>query len=186
MTPRLRRFALTAHVTVSVGWVGAVAVFLALAITGLSSHDAQVVRSAYAMMGPAGWFVIVPLCFASLATGLLSSLGTTWGLFRHYWIVVKLAITVLSTLVLLVHMGPIGQISRSAAATTWSGGELEGLRVQLVVESGVALVALVVATALSVYKPQGRTRYGLRKQRAATESVDASAPGRPLGRAAVS
>ncbi|MET8955505.1 hypothetical protein [Streptomyces sp. NPDC004533] len=181
MTPRLRKLALTAHVTVSVGWAGAVAVFLALAITGLASHDALLVRSVYAAMGPTGWFVIVPLCFASLATGVVSSLGTAWGLFRYYWVVVKLVITVLSTLVLLIHMGPIARISRMAAATTWSGGELEGLRVQLVVQSSAALAALVVATALSVYKPPGRTRYGLHKQRATAEAIDAAASSEPLG-----
>ncbi|MGW2649079.1 hypothetical protein ACWC2T_30205 [Streptomyces sp. NPDC001393] len=180
MTHRLRKLALTAHVTVSVGWVGAVAVFLALAITGLTSHDALLVRSVYAAMGTTGWFVIVPLCFASLATGVVSSLGTAWGLFRYYWVVVKLVITVLSTLVLLIHMGPIDRISRLAAAATWSGGELEGLRVQLVVQSGAALVALVVVTALSVYKPQGRTRQGLR-----SKTLDAATTGRTLGSATI-
>ena len=50
MTPRLRKFALTAHVTSSVGWLGAVAVSLAIAVAGLTSHDAQVVRAAYLML----------------------------------------------------------------------------------------------------------------------------------------
>ena len=47
MTASLRKFALTAHVTCSVGWLGAVAGFLALAVTGLTSPDAQMVRAAY-------------------------------------------------------------------------------------------------------------------------------------------
>ncbi|WP_344438926.1 hypothetical protein [Kitasatospora nipponensis] len=172
MTPRVRKLALTAHVTVSVGWVGAVAVFLALAVAGLTSTDAQLVRSAYLVMGLVGWFVIVPLCFASLGTGVVSSLGTSWGLVRYYWVAIKLVITVLSTLVLLVHMGPIGSIARAAAGATWSGGELHGLRVQLVVEAGVALLALLVATALSVYKPPGRTRYGQRWQAGTVSAVN--------------
>ena len=50
MTPRLRKFALTAHVTCSVGWLGAVAGFLALAVAGLTSQDAQMVRAAYLAM----------------------------------------------------------------------------------------------------------------------------------------
>ena len=84
MTPRLRTFALTAHVASSVGWLGAVVVFLALAGVGLTSQDAQTVRGAYLVMEPAAWFVLVPLAFASLLTGLVMSLGTTWGVFRHY------------------------------------------------------------------------------------------------------
>ncbi|MEO7015083.1 MAG: DUF2269 domain-containing protein, partial [Leifsonia sp.] len=73
--------ALTAHVTTSIGWVGAVAVFLALAVAGLTNQNAELVRSSYAVMGLIGWVVIVPLCFASFATGVISSLGTSWGLF---------------------------------------------------------------------------------------------------------
>ncbi|MGH8933676.1 MAG: hypothetical protein ACRDZO_24355 [Egibacteraceae bacterium] len=88
MTPRLRKFALTAHATSSVGWLGAVVVFLALAVVGLTSQDAQTVRGAYLVMEPAAWFVL-PLAIASLLTGLVSSLGTTWGLFRHYWVLFK-------------------------------------------------------------------------------------------------
>ena len=104
MTPGLRKFALTAHVTCSVGWIGAVVVFLALAVVGLASQDAQTVRGAYLVMEPAARFVLVPLAFASLLTGIVQSLGTTWGLFRHYWVLFKLLITVLVTIVLLSYM----------------------------------------------------------------------------------
>ncbi len=107
MAPRLRKFALTAHVTSSVGWLGAVGGFLALAIAGLTSRDDQTVRSVYLMLNLIAWYVIVPLCFASVLTGLVSSLSTTWGLFRHYWVLLKLLITIPSSLMLLVHMQPI-------------------------------------------------------------------------------
>jgi hypothetical protein len=93
MAPRLRKFTLTAHVAFSVGWLGAVAGFLALAVAGLTSQDAQTVRAAYLAMELTAWFVIAPLSLASLLTGLVQSLGTTWGLFRHYWVVAKLLTT---------------------------------------------------------------------------------------------
>ncbi|MEU9702618.1 hypothetical protein [Streptomyces sp. NPDC047981] len=164
MPPRIRKPALTAHVATSVGWFGAVVVFLALAVTGLTTKDALTARSAYITMGVTGWYVIVPLCLASLVTGVASSLGTTWGLLRHYWVTVKLAITVLATGALLLHMPPISHIANAAAAPTWSSDTLTGLRAQLVVQSAAALVALLLATALSMYKPQGRTRHGQRRQ----------------------
>ena len=96
MTPRLRKFALTAHVVSSVGWLGAVAAFLALAVAGLTSRDAQVVRAAYLAMDLIARLVIVPAALASLLTGFVQSLGTPWGLFRHYWVLAKLLITVLA------------------------------------------------------------------------------------------
>jgi hypothetical protein len=165
MTPGVRKFALTAHVTSSVGWLGAVAGFLALAVAGLASGDAQIVRAAYLGMELTAWFVIVPFSLASPLTGLVMSLGTTWGLFRHYWVLVKFLITIFATIVLLLHMQPIGHLARVVAETTLSRGELSALRIQLVANAGAAILALLVATVLSVYKPRGMTPYGWRKQR---------------------
>jgi uncharacterized membrane protein len=164
MTPRLRKFALTAHVTSSVGWLGAIAGFLALAVAGLTSQDALRVRAAYLAMELTSWFVIVPLSLASPLTGLVQSLGTTWGLFRHYWVLAKLLITIPASIVLLLHMQPIRRVAGVAAETTLSSGDLGGLRIQLVANAGAALLVLLVATTLSVYKPRGLTRYGRRKQ----------------------
>src|SRR6266700_758020 len=160
MPPRLRKFALTAHVTSSVGWLGAVAGFLALAIAGLTSHDAQIVRAAYLAMNLTAWFVILPLAFASLLTGIVQSLGTEWGLFRHYWVLTKLLLTVFATIVLLLKMEPICRIAGVAAETTLSHADLRQTRIALVLHAGGGLLVLLVAATLSVFKPWGRTRYG--------------------------
>ncbi len=159
MTPGLRKFALTAHVVSSVGWFGAVAGFLALAIAGLISPDAQIVRAVYLAMDLTARFVIVPLCLASLLTGLVSSLGTPWGLFQHYWVLVKLLMAIPSTILLLLHTRPISYVARVALETTLSGNDLGRLRIELVAEAGAALLVLLVATTLSVYKPPGKTRW---------------------------
>jgi hypothetical protein len=160
MTPATRKLALTVHVVTSVGWLGAVAAFLALAVAGLTSSDPQRVRAVYLAMELLGWFVIVPASWASLLSGLIQSLGTEWGLFRHHWIVIKLVLNVLAGGVLLLHMGPIGEAARAAAGPAPSIADLHGARVQLVGDAIAALAVLAVATALSVIKPRGVTRYG--------------------------
>lgn len=165
MGPRLRKFALTTHITTSVGWLGAVIGFFALAVLGLGSKDAVTVRGAYIAMGPLAWLVILPLCIASLLTGIFQSVGTTWGLRRYYWVLIKLLITVLSTLILLVHMAPIDDIAGIAAQGALRSGEHLPVRIQMIVASGGAAAALIVATGLSVYKPRGMTAYGQRKDR---------------------
>jgi hypothetical protein len=162
MGPVTRKVALTAHVATSVGWLGAVAAFLALAVAGLAGEDTQRVRGAYVAMEVTGWWVIVPLCFASLATGVVQSLGTPWGLFRHYWVAIKLLLTALSTVVLLIHMRPISRVAGVAAVRPLATGDLRAVRVQLTVDAGAALVVLLVATTLSVVKPRGLTARGRR------------------------
>ena len=162
MRPRLRKFALTAHVIASVGWLGAVVVFLALAVVGLTSQDAQTVRGAYLVMEPTVWFVLVPLAFASLLTGLVQSLGSTWGLFRHYWVLFKLLINVVATIVLLTYMETFRFMAGVAADPT---ADLSVVRTSSpVLHAAAALLLLLVATGLAVYKPRGMTRYGQRKQ----------------------
>ena len=89
MTPSTLKLMLTAHVTASVGWVGALAVFLVHALASLISQDAQMVRAASLAMDLTAWFVILPLSLASFAIGIVQALGTAWGLFRHYWILPK-------------------------------------------------------------------------------------------------
>lgn len=164
MTSGLRKFALIVHVMSSIGWFGAVAAFLALAVVGLTSQDVLLVRAAYLAMDVTTWFVIVPLAFASLLTGIVSSLGTRWGLLRHYWVLTKLLVTLFSTIILLVHTQPIRSLAGIAAKTTMSSAHLLRPQIQMVVASGATLVVLTLLTALSVYKPQGMTRYGWRKQ----------------------
>jgi len=164
LTPGIRKFMRTAHITFTVGWLGTVAGFLALAVAGLTSPDFQIVRASYIAMELTARFVIVPLSLAPLLlTGPILSLGTPWGLFRHYWILAKLLINILSTIILLVHMQPISYLSRVAAAGTLSSAD-RGAQVQLVVAAAAGLLALLVATALAVYKPRGMTPYGWRKQ----------------------
>jgi hypothetical protein len=162
MTPGLRKFVFTAHITSTVGWLGAVVVFLALAVVGLTSQDAHTARGAYLVMEPAAWFVLVPFAFASLLTGIVQSLGTEWGLFRHYWVLFKLLITVFATIVLLIYMGAFSSMARVAADPSADLGVVRNASPRL--HAALALVVLLVATVLAVYKPRGMTRYGWRKQ----------------------
>ena len=165
MTPRLRKLGLTTHIAASVGWLGAVAAFLVLTITGLASQDAETVRGAYLAMNLIGRFVIVPLSLAALATGFIQALGTDWGLFRHFWVFVKLLLTIFSTFVLIAKIPLMGRAARLAAEATLPSADLRAAGMQLLVHSVGGLLVLLVITALSIFKPWGRTRFGLHRQR---------------------
>lgn len=162
MTPGVRKLMLTAHVVATLGWLGAVACFLALAVVGHTSQDAQTVRGAYLVMEPTAWFVLVPLAFASLVTGLVQALGTSWGLFRHYWVLFKFVITVFVSIVLLMYMQTFKSMAAVAADPTVDLGVVRNGSPTL--HAVLALFVLIVATVLAIYKPRGVTRYGWRKQ----------------------
>jgi hypothetical protein len=165
MTPVTRKFALTAHITCSVGWVGAVATFLALSLVGALGRDPETVRSAYIAMNSIGILVIVPLSLASLATGLLQALGSPWGLFRHYWVLSKLLLNLLATGLLLLHQYMSVSVAAQRALITATGvlPSLGQLAIQQVFDASLAVLTLVTATAFAIYKPKGLTPYGQRK-----------------------
>jgi hypothetical protein len=84
MPPRLRKLMLVVHIGTSVGWLGAIAAYIALHVRVLTGADEQTVRAAYLMMEPVILFAVAPLALASLVSGIVQSLGTPWGLFSHY------------------------------------------------------------------------------------------------------
>ncbi len=93
-----------------------------------------------------GWWVLVPAGVAALATGVAQSLTTRWGLVGHYWVIVKLVITMVATGVLLLYMGTLDEPAVGADPSP-------------LVHALLAIGLLVVATVLSIYKPRGTTRW---------------------------
>ena len=156
MTNRMSKLVLTSHVTFSVGWLGAVAVFLALAITGLHSQNEQLVRACLLAMKTSAWFVILPFCLTALATGIIQAAWTKWGLFRYYWIVVKLFLTLGSTILLLLHLQPINELANAASQPAFSNSEHVPKTIDLIAKSGAAILVLLFITTISIYKPWGK------------------------------
>lgn len=157
MRPRVRKLALTLHIAASVGWFGAVLAFLALGVVGVTAQGDQLTRAAYLVAEPVVWYVVVPFAVASLLTGLISSLGSAWGLFRHYWVIFKLVLNVFATAVLLLYTRTVGHFAGIAADP---GADLGPLRSPtFLVHSGGALVVLAAALVLAVHKPRGVTPF---------------------------
>jgi hypothetical protein len=179
MAPGIRKLVLIVHLTVSVGWIGAVLAYVALGIGAVTSHDDQTIRGTWIAMEVAGWYVIVPLALAALTTGIVISLGTSWGLFRHYWVLISLLLTVFASAILLLHMPTVSAMTsmvRRADVAELRGGHGGDL-----FHAVGGLLVLLVITVLNVYKPQGLTPYGWRRQhnervRLARPASDGSRP----------
>jgi len=165
MRPGVRKLVLSVHLAVSVGWIGAAAAYLALDVTTVATNDPPVLRAAYLGMDLILRSVIVPLSVATLISGIVISLGTRWGLFRHYWVVISLALTVLATAVLLFETRTVSALADVAADPATTPQQLAALDSTMVHSIG-GIIVLGAILALNVYKPRGATRYGWRKQQA--------------------
>jgi hypothetical protein len=188
MSPRIRKFLLTTHITVSVGWIGAVLAYLILVIAAMTGQSDQLVRAAWIALELIGWYVIVPVALAALITGIGIALGTPWGVFRHYWVLTSLLLTVIATAVLLEHMSTVSffaNIAADAAISEVRGVLGSALRGELL-HAGVGLVVLLAIQSLNVYKPRDLTAYGRRLSQGVADSgsqdvVSTVSPSRPRG-----
>lgn len=137
--------------------------YLGLGLTAVISDDVALLSAVYLAMNAAAWTVLVPLALASLITGITQSLISSWGLWRHYWIILKLALTGTATTVLLMYTQTLAVFADVAARDALGAAELSVLRgSSMVLHSAGALFLLLITTALAIYKPAGLTRRGQR------------------------
>lgn len=159
LPPPARKLVLIAHITTSVGWLGAVAAYLVLDVIASTGNDVETMRAAYTAMGLIVTFAIVPLALAAVLIGVVNALGTPWGLIRHYWVLVKLILTTVAAGILLIEAPTVRGFAR-AVATGTDPRELPGS----LPHSIGGLAVLLSVTILSVAKPKGLTPYGWRKR----------------------
>ena len=159
MTPPMRKLVLAVHLAFSVGWIGAVVAYLALAVAAETSSKSATVGGAWVAMEVVGWYAVVPLAVGALVTGVAVALGTRWGLFRHWWVIFSLVLTTFSLVVLLQHMPTVSSIADEAR-------QADALRVDAlggeIPHPAIGLGVLLVVLVLNVYKPRGMTGYGRR------------------------
>jgi hypothetical protein len=145
-----------AHVLVGVGWFGITFAKLVLEIVAVRTADQDGTRSGLLFMQALDRAVFPPVALATLATGILLSVATAWGLFKHWWIVVKLVLTVG---VIVTGAAFIGAWTDAAVRGTTSGGSAS---LWLIGAAVVHVLMLGAATVISVLKPWGEVRPGPR------------------------
>ena len=159
MSPSVRRAVLMLHIIASVGLLGDSAGFLAVAVRAAATDDPALAASSYELLQMFSVVFGIPLSMLSLATGLALGFGTKWGVLRHRWVTAKLLVILSVILVGALVIGPSLVLMRDGTG---------GRATVLVIASGYQVLALVLATGLSVFKPgvrRGRARASSRGQR---------------------
>lgn len=161
MSPQLYKLLLAAHIIVSVGWLGIVFANLVLGLAAIASETPEVSDALYSSMKVVN-VAFLPAAIATIATGVLLSLGTKWGLLRHYWVATKIALTAGVTATALALGGRLVRQSISAVDDETILG-IASAPTFLISLSAAHVLMLGVATVVSVYKPWGKTRLDRRK-----------------------
>jgi hypothetical protein len=140
---RPRQALLTAHIMMSVGLLGDSAGFVAVALR-LSQITNPAAR--LELVETLNMFSLtfgIPLSVGTVVSGIALGLGTKWGVFQYPWVVAKLLLIVSVMLVGGLVIGPGLDMMRR-------GGDASA---RLVAGASYDVLALAVATGLSVFKP---------------------------------
>ncbi|HEX4816445.1 MAG TPA: hypothetical protein VFV66_27205 [Nonomuraea sp.] len=165
MGPRIRKTVLVIHIVVSVALVGEVWGLVALNTAATLTKDLELAHAAYRLMPVLVFAGGIPLSMTALVTGIVLGLGSHWGLFRYYWVTIKLVLLVAVICVGMFLFDPTGM------AAVIEGGQADGARQWgQVVVLGTQIVMLLVSTALSVFKPRWKLRRGLERRQEASRA----------------
>jgi hypothetical protein len=148
---RAREAALILHVLTSVGWFGIAVAVVVGAFAARTTAEPAFAHAIYRVLAASPW-LSVPAGLTAAATGTLVGLGSPYGLIRHWWVVVKILLTIA---VVTTDAALVSALARQAAATDRAVPPLYG-------STTAHIVVLVIATALSVIKPRGLTPWGRR------------------------
>ncbi|MGP3926134.1 2Fe-2S iron-sulfur cluster-binding protein [Streptomyces sp. 8N616] len=166
---RARKVWLMLHIGFSVSWLGLSLAMAVMSVVGLTADDHGTRRTAYDIMHLFDLTLVIPSMALALITGVVVSVGTPWGLIRHWWVLLKFVIAL--SLPLFAAFFEHKWIKELQALEP--SQEPGGTGLALVVCLVVFTVLLWTAVFLSVFKPGGRTRWGRRA--AAARSAGSSA-----------
>jgi hypothetical protein len=137
-----RKSLLVAHVTASVGLLGATSSSLLLAIVAGGERDVyELISLQSAVFG-------IPLSFLALFTGIALGYATKWGVLRHWWTTLKLGLLV----------GVIVNGALMIGPTTAQLADGDGSSARLIAAASLSVSMLALSVGLSVYRPGGRVR----------------------------
>lgn len=166
---RTRQLFVFVHIAVSVGWMGAGAANVVLAMTAGYTSAVEIRRVCYFMMDQVDLYVIIPLAFAALISGLLLCWVTPWGLARYWWVLVKLLLTVA---VIVYSTFGVGVWVEESIDVTTAGGQESDVAGQLAYGAAVNIVAFLFMTWASVAKPWGTTPWTRSRRRAPSRTAE--------------
>jgi hypothetical protein len=149
LAPAVRRAVLTVHIIAGVGLLGDVAAVLAINVRAATTGDPALAAASYDLLAMFTVLFGIPLSFGALVTGVLLGLGSKWGLLRYTWVAAKLVLLIGVILVGALVLGPGTEAMRSGDG---------GAEARLIAGAGYDVVALTLATGLSVFKPGRRSR----------------------------
>ncbi|WP_028782262.1 DUF2269 family protein [Thalassobacillus devorans] len=158
LSKNTKKGVVTVHLLFAAIMFGATITLILLSGGTTATDDTQVVQRNYEVMHLLSTTILRGSTFATIITGILLSLMTTWGLFKFYWIIAK---EVLSLILFAVNIwGMSAWTNRALQQANNIQDAIYPAALQLDIWIGltIQLVSLILIYVLSVYKPWGKKK----------------------------
>jgi hypothetical protein len=161
LAPAARKAVMVLHAICGISWMGVdIAVFVLL-VTARTTNDPALVISGFNAIRMIVPIAVPPLSLGILLTGLILGLGTRWGLLRYWWVLLKLMLSLIMTVLVFVSLVPgvnsIAVLSTTTMSADAVRASLGSLPDQLMFPPIVSFLMLGIAAILSIFKPWRRT-----------------------------
>jgi hypothetical protein len=155
---RMRKGVLVVHIVSAGTWIGIDVVMGVVIFTALLAEDDYTRALCYRALELFAVWPLFTTGLVCLASGIVLSIGTKWGLVRYWWVAIKLALNIVLTTLVLVALRP-GVIEAAEQGRRFAAGEPASLALgDLIFPPIVSPTALLIAFVLAVFKPWGRIR----------------------------
>ncbi|OZB95000.1 DUF2269 family protein [Paenibacillus sp. XY044] len=148
------------HVLSVVCWLGGALVMLLLGMYMLKAENGDQLYYTLENMHLIDVVFIRYTALATVLSGTALSVWTNWGLFKYYWILIKLVLTLLLIVFGIVYMGGwLSQIVRTASQArllALSDDAFLNTSFSLIGGAMANIISLVFMTAISYFKPFGK------------------------------
>jgi uncharacterized membrane protein len=159
-TPAARKWLRFLHVLFSLSWLGGV---LALGILIFFIPQPDTVTALvfqHVIFYRMDYFLVAPAAALSLLSGLLLCSKTNWGFFRHWWLIVKMTVTVFVIVFCTLVIAPIDQelieLSHTFGLAALHNQTYLAKKMLGMIVNPVNIALLTFLAYLSFFKPWGR------------------------------
>ncbi len=155
-----KNWLISAHVVMMAIWFGTALSMIGITLSNQNTTNGDQLYAINSVMKLLDDYIIIPSANLSLLTGGLLCWLTTWGFFKHYWVIVKWIATVTLIVVGSIWLGPwtnaMTAISDSQRLEALQNSIYLFERKAILVGGIIQTICLLAIIAVSFIKPWGR------------------------------
>jgi uncharacterized membrane protein len=150
------------HVISAASWIGGTMGLILLLIYLKSAANGEQLAYTLSSMEVIDDNLLKYPALLTLLTGVLLSVWTQWGLVKHYWVAIKLVLTVATIMMGILFLdnwtASLGEMIEDMGLATLQSREFQTTWSSIIVMAGFNLASLLLMVFITYFKPFGKIK----------------------------